>query len=702
MSGEDPTAQLREFAKVWTAAIIDTSYVPMSRREIEDFLLELSVSLLNALLSEPYDPSPAAKVGARLVEEHFTEPEALGKTLQLLGTGLVGHSSMSPEADGLLDRVVGLLGRLSSGYAEALRERTFTEQEVIKQAMWLATDVAQRRLEESEARFLAVFDSAAMGLAIGDFNANILESNFALRELLGYTREEFGRLSGPDIVHPDEIPDLMARYDRLFRGECSSFRLRQRLLKKDGEVLWANVTVSAVRNSDGVPTYQVAIFEDATELHFANQAMATLGMHDPLTGLPTRTAFMAKLDSLLGKVDRPTRVGLCVFGMDGFGAITEGLGPEVGDEVLLKIGTKLKYHAEDNGMLAARLGGDEFALLVRESEGTRTVTPLAEEAMRLISEPVVVLGHRLSVHASVGIVERAVGNELPSQLLRDATMALHWAKQGGKAQWALFDKERCDTDRAELQLSLTMPIALDNQEFVLQYQPAYGLAGNDLLFVEAQLRWENPEFGTLRPSEFLPLAERTGLVVRLAEWTLLQVCGQIRRWRDKFGDRAPRVSLKLPTRQARDPDFLPNVLRVLMETGAEAQLLQLELAEGALSTKADAQADDVELLEERGIQFCVDGFEGHDVGFVNTMPLSVLKSRRLVVESSMGERDPLRAAVAWNLVSLAHQMGMTVIAEDVSTVDDVQWLREIGVDGAQGTALGEPLSVDEIELLLGQ
>ncbi|MBV9847881.1 MAG: EAL domain-containing protein, partial [Kutzneria sp.] len=654
---------------------------------------------LAALRSEPFDPTPAKEVGGSLVRAHFTAPEALGATLLLLGTELAGRIAKASGGSPPADRVIQTLGCLSTGYAEALRERTFDEQEVIKQAMWLATDMAQRRLRDSEARFLAVFDSAAMALVICDFDGVILESNRALQDLLGYTHDELDALNGRQIVHPDDLDELVRRCGVLYRGEAASFRLRRRLLKKDGDVLWGDVTVSAVRDVEGMPVYQVAMIEDATALHFANQAMATLGMQDPLTGLPTRAAFMARLDSLIGRVDHPTRVALCVFGMDGFAMITDGLGPEVGDDVLLKIGTKLRWHAEDNGMVAARLGGDEFALLVPESEGTRTVTPLVEEAMRLISEPITVHGHRLSVQSSVGIVERAVGGELPAQLLKDATMALHWAKLGGKAQWQLFDGQRSEHDSAELELALTLPIALENEEFVVQYQPVYGLANNELLFVEALLRWDHPERGMLGTDAFMSLAERTGLVVRLADWTLRQVCATAKRWLDEFGDRAPVVSLRLPTRQARDPDFLPNVLQVLSDSGLPATLLQLDLPSEAVSTELDAHAEDVEMLTERGIRFSVDGFEGHDPGFVNTMPLHMLKSKRLVVQSSLGERDPIRVTVAWNLVSLAHQMDMVVVAEGVSASDDLDWLREIGVDGAQGDLLGGPRPAEEIEEL---
>jgi len=700
MTEDGRSAELREFAEGWAAAIIDTSYVPMSRREIEDFLLDLSGSLLTALLSEPFDPEPAIEVGARLVGAHFTAPEALGRTLQLLGTGLVMPAGISAEDRRLLDRVVQLLGRLSTGYSEALRERTFEEQEVIKQAMWLATDVAQRRLQDSESRFLAVFDSAPIGLAIGDFDSNILESNQALQELLGYSREELSTLTGADILHPDDIPDTLQRYDRLFRGEYPSFRSRQRLLKKDGDVLWANVTVSAVRDSTGTATYQVAMVEDATELHYANQAMATLGMQDPLTGLPTRTAFMARLDSVLGRADRPSRVALCVFGIDGFAAINDGLGPEVGDEVLLKLGTKLRYHAEDNKMLAARLGGDEFALLIEESEGTRTVTPLVEEALRLINDPVTVLGHRLSVHASAGIVERAVGREQPAELLRDATMALHWAKEGGKAQWALFDRQRCDRDRAQLQLALTMPVALDNGEFTVVYQPIRALGDNRLVAVEAQLAWDHPEHGLLAPSEFMALAERTGLVMRLSEWLLLAVCRQAREWQLAFGERAPVVSVKMPPRQARDPDFLPNVLRALAESELDGALLRLELEPEAIDCDGDEQEEDMSLLAERGITFSIAGLSDHRPQCLVVRPLTVLKSRDLVVPQANGERETIPATVAWNTVSLAHQMGMQVIAENVGTLDDVAWLREIGVDAGQGVALGEPGGPEDIGPLI--
>lgn len=700
MADDGRNAELREFAEGWAAAIIDTSYVPMSRREIEDFLLDLSDSLLAALLSEPFDPQPAIEVGARLVNAHFTAPEALGRTLQLLGTGLVLPAGLSSDDRKLLDRVVQLLGRLSTGYSEALRERTFEEQEVIKQAMWLATDVAQRRLQDSESRFLAVFDSAPIGLAIGDFDANILESNQALQELLGYTREELNGLTSADILHPEDIPDTADRFDRLLRGEYPSFRSRQRLLKKDGDVLWANVTVSAVRDSTGETTYQVAMIEDATELHYANQAMATLGMQDPLTGLPTRTAFMARLDSVLGRVDRPSRVALCVFGIDGFAAINDGLGPEVGDEVLLKLGTKLRYHAEDNKMLAARLGGDEFALLIEDSEGTRTVTPLVEEALRLINEPVTVLGHRLSVHASAGIVERAVGREQPAALLRDATMALHWAKQGGKAQWALFDQQRCERDRAQLQLALTMPIALDNGEFTVVYQPIRALDDNRLLAVEAKLAWDHPEFGTLPPVEFLALAERTGLVMRLAEWLLREVCDQARKWQLEFGERAPVVSVKMPPRHVRDPDFLPNVLGVLAESEVDGRLLRLELEPAAIDCDSEEQEEDMHLLAERGITFGISALGRHRPECMLARPLGVLKSRDLAVTQIDGERETVPATVAWNTVSLAHQMGMQVIAEHVDTLDDVAWLREIGVDAGQGVALGEPGDPEDIAPLI--
>jgi PAS domain S-box-containing protein/diguanylate cyclase (GGDEF)-like protein len=702
MTEDSRSAALREFAQGWAAAIIDTSYVPMSRREIEDFLFELAELMMGTLLSDPFDPAPASEVGARLVGAHFTAPEALGRTLQLLGTGLIRPASLSEDDERLLERIVQLIGRLSTGYSEALRERTFDEQEVIKQAMWLATDVAQRRLQESEARFLAVFDAAPTGLAIGDFDANILESNQALQDLLGYTRDELNQLTGPDILHPDDIPDALQRYDRLYRGEYPSFRTRQRLMRKDGDVLWANVTVSAVRDTGGMPTYQVAMIEDATELHYANQAMATLGMQDPLTGLPTRTAFMARLDSVLGRVDRPERVALCVFGIDGFAMINDGLGPEVGDEVLLKLGTKLRYHAEDNKMLAARLGGDEFALLIEHSEGTRSVTPVVDEALRLISDPVTVLGHRLSVHASAGIVERPVGRDAPTSLLRDATMALHWAKQGGKAQWALFDEQRCEQDRAQLQLALTMPIALDNGEFTLTYQPVRSLKDNTLDSVEARLLWEHPEQGLLSAEEFLPLAERTGLVVRLSEWLLLQVCQQAREWQDRYGEQAPVVSVKMPSRQARDPDFLPNVLRVVVETGVDAKLLRLEFDRFGIDREAEEQVDDMEVLAERGISFSIDTLDGHDPMFLQSLPLSVLKSQHLIVPNVSGEREKVPATVAWNLVSLARQMGMKVVAEGVATLDDLSWLRSLDVDAGQGVALGEAGTAADIEALIGQ
>jgi EAL domain-containing protein (putative c-di-GMP-specific phosphodiesterase class I) len=232
------------------------------------------------------------------------------------------------------------------------------------------------------------------------------------------------------------------------------------------------------------------------------------------------------------------------------------------------------------------------------------------------------------------------------------------------------------------------------------YQPIRALVDNRLMAVEAQLAWDHPEFGTLPPAEFLALAERTGLAMRLSEWLLLEVCRQARTWQLEFGERAPVVSVKMPPRHARDPDFLPNVLRALADSEVDGNLIRLELEPEAIDCDGDEQEEDMSLLAERGITYSISSLSGHRPECLVARPLTVLKSRDLVVAQVGSERETIPATVAWNTVSLAHQMGMQVVAENVDTLEDLAWLREIGVDAGQGVALGEPGDPEDIGPLI--
>ncbi|MCD2186229.1 putative bifunctional diguanylate cyclase/phosphodiesterase [Actinomycetospora soli] len=687
-------------AREWAVEVEGTSYVPMGSDELVEYLTEISADLVAALRARPARTAAGHEAGRRLVQAHFTGPSTVERTLMLLGRRL-------PELLGedLRDDVLALVGALAAGYATTLRDRTLDEQEAIRRAVIVARHQTEQALHASEARFRAMFYEAAIGIGLGDMQGRIVEVNPALTQMFGYTAQEMRRRTVGELAHPEDLPSVWVLYERLLAGELDNFCIEKRFYRKDGEEIICNLTLSLVRDERGRPSYQVAMLEDVTERHALQSHLEYQAFHDTLTTLPNRALFAERVEHIFSTTGPGSarRVGLCFLDLDGFKAVNDSLGHDVGDLMLQEVAQRLADQATD-GELVARMGGDEFVVLVENSRGVDQLVALAERILAALAEPLELAGQELAVSASIGIVERPVVGGDPSELMRAADITLYSAKADGRGRWALHDPSRDEAEITRFALSAAMPAAIEREEFFVLYQPLVAMGDHGMRGVEALVRWHHPRLGVLGPGRFIGLAEETGAIVPLGHWVLARACRDARRWYDEFGEDAPFVSVNVAPRQLHEPSLLADVEQVLAETGLPPRLLQIELTERALTTDEGAPLKALDGLRELGVRIAIDDFgTGYsNLSYLRTLPVDVIK-----LDGSFGERlrdeevtDTVDERIVGTLVDLGHALGMTVCAEGVETGAQADRLRRLGCDEGQGWHFAAALPREDIRDVL--
>ncbi|NUT37793.1 MAG: EAL domain-containing protein [Hamadaea sp.] len=689
MPREIDDAALDRFARAWADGVLPAGFVPMSAAQVRARLRELSRTLAGSVLAPEFNAGPAAAAGAALVGLHLTNARVLRTTLEImdgLPAILEPHELDDHE---LQRRLSALRGALADGYARALRDLTMADQEQLTQAVLDAQTRVAKELRASEARFRAIFVEAALGIGIADLQGNILRVNQAFADLLGYTPEEMTGLTvADDLMHPEDPPEMWDLYRSMLRGERDHMRIEKAYYRKDGEVVWTDLTVTLLRDDAGAPSFTVAMADDVTERHRLQLELRHQARHDPLTGLPNRTMMAEELAQAFALPDKATCVGLCYLDLDGFKQVNDTLGHDVGDELLAAVAARLDEALSGPGRMLARMGGDEFILLVQPCGGVEELSGLAQAALHALAGPLWAGRHRLRVSASVGVVAREIGQTSPAELLKAADMTLYEAKASGRGRFARFDAARSARAAARFQLAAELPDALERDEFFVIYQPMVDLAEGAVMGVEALLRWRHPRLGVLRPEMFVGLAEESGLIVPIGHWVLTAACAQAAAWHAEFPGCGLVMSVNLAVAQAREPAVADDVAAVLAESGLAAPLLQLELTESAVMDTAGPPLDAMWELTKRGVRIAIDDFgTGYsNLASLRALPVHTLKLAGSFVEGlrDAGRADPVDEQIVDTVIRLAHALGLTVVAEGVETAAQVELLRALSCDIGQG------------------
>ncbi|MFE5079289.1 EAL domain-containing protein [Streptomyces mirabilis] len=572
----------------------------------------------------------------------------------------------------------------------------------------------------SPGAFRAAFGAAPLPMAVVDREGLVVTANESLDTLLGTGSGALvGRIAA-DLVDLASDARTWHAYREVLRGRQARLRCTRRLKHPDGHSLWVQVTVAPLPAQEEAVLLSIADISARRELQ---ARLRHLQMHDPVTRLPNRTLFFERLSSALEaeayEEGGTGRIGLCYLDLDGFKAVNDTLGHRVGDRLLAAVAERLTRCADEAGYargatpLVARLGGDEFALLVEDSTGTDQLADLAESVLKSLQAPFDLSGQRLSVSASIGVVERRAAGTSATHLMQAADTTLYWAKADGKGRWTLFDPERNAHRMTRQALSSTLRAAIDRNEFALEYQPLVGMADGGVRGVEALVRWNHPQFGTLTPNRFIGLAEEDGSIVQLGRWVLATACRQARRWQLDRPDAVPIfVSVNVAVRQVWDSDLVADVAEILAETGLAPHLLQLELTESAVMGSAGRPLQALQALSDMGVRIAIDDFgTGYsNLAYLSRLPVSVLKLDGSFVRGFQYEGpdggvggahpNPADEVIVEALIQLAHRLGLTVTAECVETASQATRLRGIGCDTGQGWLYSRPVAPDRISALL--
>jgi diguanylate cyclase (GGDEF)-like protein/PAS domain S-box-containing protein len=681
----------------WVDAISGTSYVPLNRGELRGYLGNLAARLTKAMAAPTLDDTAVRDIGASMVAAHFTGVESLASTIAVLGPALA-------EADDpvIREHWLAALGELASGYADALRQRTLAEQQRVTVAALAARKDAEDAKSSSERRFAALFAGAAIGMAVTTANGKILEVNRALCDMFGYPPEHFVTLGTDSFMHPDDPEGFWEQYDQLTTGERDHLRLEKPYFRGDGTLIWADLVLSLIRDQTGAPRYVVAMAEDITQRHELQARLRHEASHDPLTELPNRTLFFERLDAALAR-DGGERIGLCYLDLDGFKAINDTLGHDIGDQLLREVARRLHDRLGDRH-LVARMGGDEFVVLVESGADATEMTDIAHDALGAVREPMRIEDQAISVSASIGILAATETLTNRADLMKAADTTLYWAKAEGRNRWALFDPERHAKEITRYELSRSLPGALARGELFLEYQPLVRLRDDTLAGVEALVRWQHPTWGRLEPSEFIGLAEETGMITALGMWVLETACADARGWSDRFPDRPLTVSVNLATQQVNDPTIVDDVARLVADFELDPSLLQLEITESAIMATAGQPLKTLYALADAGVRIAIDDFgTGYsNLAYLRTLPLHSIKLAGPFISSLRdgGPDQPEDLAIVRTLISLAHTLGLSVTGEGVETAAQAAALRHLECDIAQGYFYAEPKPPAEVDAWL--
>ncbi|HET7230300.1 MAG TPA: EAL domain-containing protein [Longimicrobium sp.] len=441
---------------------------------------------------------------------------------------------------------------------------------------------------------------------------------------------------------------------------------------------------------------RVFVLRDVSDRARAEEALRRSAFYDALTGLPNRALFLDRLEKAAARTSRGTHPFAVMFlDLDRFKLVNDSLGHHMGDELLVSVARRLEGCMRP-GDTVARLGGDEFAVLLEDVEGTEVATAVADRILAVLDQPVSLEGHDVFPSASIGVVMGTEVNVPAGHLLRFADVAMYRAKARGRNRRELFDPSMHESVVARLKLEGDLRRAVDRGELRLFYQPIVELATERTAGMEALLRWQHPERGLLPPSEFIRVAEETGLIAGMGAWVAREAAGQLAAWQRELPSPEPlRMSVNVSTGELADPAFADRLAEVLREAGPLHDTLRVEVTESTMMRNADSVIPVLERLREMGVRAYMDDFgTGYSsLSWLHRFPVNVLKVDRTFVERL--PREPDAVEIVRTIVALAHTLELEIIAEGVETADQASLLREMGCQYAQGFRFAGPMTAEE-------
>ena len=547
-------------------------------------------------------------------------------------------------------------------------------------------------------RASVVFENTSEGILITNAEHKIVSVNRAFTEITGYSEDEvMGR--NPSLLQSGRHDETF--YDAMWQSIKSTGQWSGEIWnrRKDGEIYPQLLNINTFVNQKGELTHHIGVFSDISNIKDAESRLEHLAHHDALTDLPNRLLCLARLEHELQVAKRSgEQVGVLFIDLDMFKNINDSLGHAKGDHLLQQVAKRVQENIRGEDTFA-RLGGDEFVMIAGAIKGRQDIALIAENTLAMFSRPFLVDEQDVFISASIGISIYPDDGEDTDTLLRNADVAMYCAKSEGRNNYQFYMPALTHRVQERLNIETCLRQALKKNELMLYYQPQYSLDSQQMIGVEALLRWRHPEMGMVAPDRFIPVAEETGLIVPIGEWVLKTACQQLKAWQDA-GCAPGRMAVNLSARQFWKPGLAKVVQNILTETGIEPGFLELELTESIIMHDTDIVSNTLATLHEIGVELSIDDFgTGYSsLSYIRRFPLDRLKIDRSFVRDIMSNPDDAEMIVS--IIALGHSMKLKVLAEGVETLEQLQYLQMQGCDEVQGFYFSKPLPADELGALL--
>jgi len=560
------------------------------------------------------------------------------------------------------------------------------------------------RGKESEERYAIAARGANDGLWDWDLRTDRVYYSDRWREILGYRPEEVTETPEDwlDRIHPEDVTSVRDQVQAHLRGETPRYENEHRIRRHDGSWTWVLTRGIMTRDAKGKPRRMAGWLTDISLRKHNEQRLRHYAFHDALTGLPNRALFMDRVQHAILRATRPKArpFAVLMLDLDRFKNVNDSLGHLAGDELVIQVGLRIQGCIRE-GDTVARLGGDEFTVLLEDLDDESDAERVADHIQRSLSAPVVLDGHEVVASASIGIARSDASMTDAVSLLRAADQAMYAAKKQGKGRQLVFDPSLHTETRQRLSLESALRTALSSGQLRVFLQPIVELERCEVVGFEALVRWQHPTLGLLGPGEFIPLAQEAGLAADVGQWVLEEAARCTMRLSEQFRPERPfSLAVNLSVVELRDDNLAVRVQRALRSTGLAPSCLVLEVTESALMDDSSIGQAAFHKLRELGIRVHMDDFgTGYSsLSYLHRFELDALK----VDGSFIGKLHESEGAeeIVRTVLTIARDLRLSVIAEGVERPAQLERLRSLGCQAAQGYLFAPPLPFADIEALL--
>lgn len=566
----------------------------------------------------------------------------------------------------------------------------------------LLRDLSRQKATERKLSILdRVVHSSTNGVLIVDATRPelpLLYVNDTFERITGYSREEvIGRNVG--FLHDGDRDQVALKRLREAIGAGRSCQVELRNYRKDGTQFWNALSISPVHDEQGRLTHFLGIQADITDQKRLEEERRFRDFHDPMTGLPNRELLEGAIENAISASDHDRKVAVLFMDIDHFKPINDSLGHRVGDEILGEVAQRLTDGVPRANSIG-RVAGDEFVLLFSDIDDEARLLETVAAVMQVFEQPFAIPGEEyLYLTASLGISLLNGHNRSAEQLLQEADIAMYRSKQMGRNTWCFYREELNSNFREQVKLKSELQSALLNDEFFLEYQPQVDLLTGRLTGLEALIRWRHPALGVMSPGEFIPAAEQSGMIVPMGRWVMKEAA--------RFNQELTRAGLcdvcmavNISGLQFMRPDFIEEVKTVLEETGLPGNKLELELTESIMMESSRQALEKLAALKEMGVRIAIDDFgTGYSsLSYLKNLPVDTLKIDGSFVREVTESRSD--AGIVLAIISIAHNLGISVIAEGIERHPQLTYLARNQCDQGQGFLISHPLPEEELKSYL--